>query len=99
MSKAMNKKCQKVIRNMEKTIAEVKQNGLGDGALIILRVPHEDADTSLEMLILGEPTSAIAALGTALAKACSISKIPLFRVIHLLLKNQGTKKGDEDETL
>ena len=99
MSKAINKKCQKVIRNMEKTIAEVKQNGLGDGALIILRVPHEDADTSLEMLILGEPTSAISALGTALAAACDTAKLPLFRVIHLLLKNQEINKGDQDETL
>lgn len=99
MSKAINKKCQKVIRDMEKTIAEVKQNDLGDGALIVLKVPHENADTSPEMLILGEPTPTIAALGTALAEACSISKIPLSHVVHTLLKNCEIAKGDEDETL
>lgn len=87
MSKTMSKKDQKVIQKAEKVIAEVKQNGLKDGALIVLRTIHESENIGLDTNVLGNTASAIAALEVALVEVCKTSGTPLIRVIGSLLED------------
>lgn len=94
MSKTMSKKDQKVIQKAEEIIAEVKQNGLKDGALIVLRATDEDGNTTLDRMITGKAAHALAALCSALIEVCETSGMPLTHVVSLL-----KKKGGKDETL
>ena len=86
MSKAMSKKEQKAIQKAEEIIAEVKQNGLKDGALIVLYATDEDGDISLDKVVLGKTVPALATLCYVLTEACKASGVPLTRVIGLLLE-------------
>lgn len=87
MSKTTSKKVQKKIQKAEKAIEDVKQNGLGDGALIVLRAIHEGDNNDLGMLVLGDTASAISALEATLVEVCETSGFPLTRVIGTLLKD------------
>lgn len=99
MSKTMSKKDQKAIQKAEKIIAEVKQNGLKDGALIVLRLTDEDGDSSLDMTGMGKTVPALAALCSALADACDTSGYPLTRVVSVLLRWLDKEGQRYDETL
>lgn len=87
MSKTMSKKDQKIIQKAEGIIAEVKQNGLRDGALIVLRATDEDGDTSLDRMVVGKTAPIIAALEAALVEVCKTSGIPLTRAVGVLLED------------
>lgn len=87
MSKTISKKYQKKIQKAEKVIEDVKQNGLGDGALIVLRTIHEGDNIGLDTIALGDTASAIAALQDTLVEVCEASGFPLTRVIGALLKD------------
>lgn len=87
MSKTMSKKDQKAIQKAEEIIAEVEQNGLKDGALIVLRATDEDGNTTLDRMIMGEAAPTLATLCSALADACKASGVPLTRVIGVLLED------------
>lgn len=86
MSKTMSKKDQKAIQKAEEIIAEVEQNGLKDGALIVLRATDEDGNTTLDRMITGKTAPIIAALCSALIEVCETSGMPLTYVASLLLK-------------
>ena len=83
----MSEKDQKAIQKAEEIIAEVKQNGLKDGALIVLYATDEDGDISLDRVVMGEPAPTLATLCSALADACKASGVPLTRVIGVLLED------------
>lgn len=87
MSKTMSKKDQKAIQKAEEIIAEVEQNGLKGGALIVLRATDEDGNTTLDRMITGRAVPTIAALEIALVEVCKASGIPLTRIIGSLLKD------------
>ena len=87
MLKTMSKKDQKAIQKAEKIIAEVKQNGLKDGALIVLYATDEDGDTNLDRMIMGKTAPIIAALEAALIEVCKTSGIPLTRAVGVLLED------------
>lgn len=87
MSKIMSKKGRKTIQEAEEIIAEVKQNGLKDGALIVLRATDEDDDNALHIVALGKTVPTVAALGSALLEACKASGMPLTRVVGMLLED------------
>lgn len=86
MSKTMSKKDQKAIQEAEKVIAEAKQNGLKDGALIVLRATGEDDGNAIHLVALGKTVPTVAALGTALVDVCDTFEYPLTRAIKLLSK-------------
>ena len=86
MSKTMSKKDRKTIQEAEEIIAEVKQNGLEGGALIVLYATDEDGDISLDRVVMGKTTPTLATLCYALADACKTSGIPLTRVVSVLLE-------------
>ena len=86
MSETMSKKDQKAIQKAEEIIAEVKQNGLKDGALIVLYATDEDGDITLDRMIMGRAASALSALCSALIEICETSGMPLTYVASLLLK-------------
>lgn len=87
MLKTMSKKDQKAIQKAEEIIAEVKQNGLKDGALIVLYATDEDSDTSLDRMVMGEAAPTLATLCSALVEVCETSGMPLTHVVSLLLKD------------
>ena len=87
MSETMSKKDQKAIQKAEEIIAEVKQNGLKGGALIVLRATDEDGDSSLDGVVMGKTVPALAALRSALIEVCETSGMPLTHVVSLLLKD------------
>ena len=87
MSKIMSKEDQKAIQRAEEIVAEVEQNGLKGGALIVLRATDEDGDTSLDRMVMGEPAPTLATLCSALIDACKASGVPLTRVIGVLLED------------
>ena len=87
MSKTMSKKDQKAIQEAERIIAEVKQNGSKDGALIVLYATDEDGGISLDRVVMGKAASALAALCSALIEVCETSGMPLTHVVSLLLKD------------
>ena len=99
MSKAMSKKDRKAIQKAEEIIAEVKQNGLEDGALIVLRLPDEDGDNNLDIVALGKTIPALAALCSALIDVCDTSGYPLTRAVSTLLRWLDKEGGRYDETL
>ena len=86
MSKTMSEKDQKAIQKAEEIIAEVKQNGLKNGALIVLRATDEDGDFSLDRMVAGKTAPTFTALEVALVEVCKASGVPLTRVIGVLLK-------------
>ena len=86
MSKTMSKKDRKTIQEAEEIIAEVKQNGLKDGALIVLRATDEDDDNFLHIVALGKTVPTVAALGSALLDVCDTFEYPLTRAIKILSK-------------
>lgn len=86
MSKTMSRKDRKIIQEAEEIIAEVKQNGLKDGALIVLRATCEDDDKDLHVVALGKTVPTVAALGSALVDVCDTFEYPLTRAIKLLSK-------------
>ena len=77
MSETMSEKDRKTIQEAEEIIAEVKQNGLKDGALIVLRATDEDGDISLDKVVMGEATPTLATLCSALTGACKASGVLL----------------------
>lgn len=83
----MSKKDQKAIQRAEEIIAEVKQNGLKGGALIVLRATDEDGNTTLDRMITGKTAPIIAALEAALIEVCKTSGIPLTRAVGVLLED------------
>ena len=87
MSETMNKKDQKAIQKAEEIIAEVKQNGLRGGALIVLYATDEDGDTSLDRMVVGKTAPTLAALCSALIEVCKASGMPLTRVVGMLLED------------
>ena len=99
MSKTMRKKDQKAIQEAEEIIAEVKQNGLKDGALIVLYATGEDGGNNLDTVALGKTTPALAALGSALIEVCETSGYPLTRAVSMLLRCLDKERGRYDETL
>ena len=86
MSKTMSKKDRKTIQKAEEIIAEVKQNGLKGGTLIVLRATNEDDDISLDKVVIGKTTPTLAALCYVLTKVCKTSGVPLTRVVSMLLE-------------
>ena len=99
MSKAMSKKDRKTIQEAEEIIAEVKQNGLKDGALIVLRFTDEDGDTNLDRMVLGKTVPTLAALCSVLIDVCDTSGYPLTRAVITLLRWLDKEGGRYDETL
>ena len=87
MNETMSEEDQKTIQRAEEVIAEVKQNGLKDGTLIVLRATDEDGDSSLDRMIVGKPAPTLAALCYALIGACKASGVSLTRVVSLLLED------------
>lgn len=87
MSETMSKKDQKAIRKAEEIIAEAKQNGLKDGALIVLRTVDRDDTIGLNTIVLGDTASALSALEATLVEVCKTSGFPLTRVISALLED------------
>lgn len=87
MSKPMSKKDQNAIQKAEEIIAEVKQNGLKNGTLIVLRATDEGDSATLDHMIVGKAFPTIAALEVALVEVCKTSGIPLTRIIGSLLKD------------
>ena len=86
MSKIMSEKDQKAIQKAEEIIAEVKQNGLKGGALVVLRATNEGDDTSLNRMVVGEVTPTLTALCFALVEVCKTYGFPLTRVASCLLE-------------
>ena len=99
MSKTMSKKDQKVIQEAEEIIAEVKQNGLKDGALIVLRATDKDGATSLDRAVMGKTVPTLATLCSALIDVCDTSGYPLTRAVSTLLRWLDKEGGRYDETL
>lgn len=87
MSETMSKKDQKAIRKAEEIIAEAKQNGLKDDALIVLYATDKDGDISLDRMVKGRAPHALAALCSALIEVCEASGMPLTRVVSFLLED------------
>ena len=99
MSKTMSRKDRKTIQKAEEIIAEVKQNGLKDGALIVLRATDEDGDISLNRMIMGKTNPTLATLCYVLTDTCKAFGVPLTRVIGVLLRWLDKEGGRYDETI
>ena len=99
MSKTMSKKYRKTIQEAEEIIAEVKQNGLKGGALIVLYATGEDGGNNLDTVALGKTTPALAALGSALIEVCETSGYPLTRAVSTLLRWLDKEGQRYNETL
>lgn len=93
MSKTMSKKDRETIQEAEEIIAEVKQNGLKDGALIVLRATDEDDDNALHIAVLGKTVPTVAALGSALLDVCDTLGYPLTCTIEILSKMAKQRKA------